>query len=300
MSEEWIIVNDWARFQHYKDRNPKWIKLYTQILDNQDFDLLTPAQQIVLVKLWLLYARRNQVVPKNTRYLSQKLGQRVRSDTLDTLKDQGWISFTDKEPTPSNEFREWPSRYIDKDTRARILTRDNHCCTICDSKRYLEIDHIIPVSRWEQDGLEGIGHDDDANLRVLCRACNRSKNSYGDATQLRSICVANLSLRTRSREEGEGESLSPLPPSGGRGGRDEKRGPDQVMRNHGCTKDRDGTWWTPAGREIVGSNIGKPIVEIDGKEYTWKNRRLYDPDEPMYALLGKEEQTARAATMMEA
>ena len=61
--------------------------------------------------------------------------------------------------------------------RPRILTRDNYICqarilSVCLgydgrqlSPKVLEIDHIKPRS-------EG-GSDDDSNLRVACRPCNR-------------------------------------------------------------------------------------------------------------------------------
>ena len=50
-----------------------------------------------------------------------------------------------------------------KETRARVLERDGHRCTIpgCDRRAFI-CDHII--SRWAG------GSDDDANLRSLCRA----------------------------------------------------------------------------------------------------------------------------------
>lgn len=58
---------------------------------------------------------------------------------------------------------------ITKTTRARIAYRDGHVCQWCGSISNLQIDHKIPCSRG--------GTDDDANLWVLCRGCNRTKNN---------------------------------------------------------------------------------------------------------------------------
>jgi hypothetical protein len=56
---------------------------------------------------------------------------------------------------------------IDPETRWRIWERDDFTCQECGARRYLSIDHIVPVV--------GGGTDDDSNLRTLCRPCNSAK-----------------------------------------------------------------------------------------------------------------------------
>lgn len=46
-------VKDWPRFQHYKDRNPPWVKLHKSLLDDPDYHELTPEAAKVLPLLWL-------------------------------------------------------------------------------------------------------------------------------------------------------------------------------------------------------------------------------------------------------
>lgn len=53
----WIYVNGWDEFQHYRDRRPTWIKLYLDLLDNEDFLDLTLAQRGVLVGIWMVVGR---------------------------------------------------------------------------------------------------------------------------------------------------------------------------------------------------------------------------------------------------
>lgn len=55
----WIIVPHWDRFQHYKNRNPPWIKLYTELNSSDDWCSLTLAERGLLVGIWLEYARSN-------------------------------------------------------------------------------------------------------------------------------------------------------------------------------------------------------------------------------------------------
>jgi len=47
-------VNNWEKFQHFKDRRPPWIKLYRDLLDCPDFHALSGESAKVLTMLWLL------------------------------------------------------------------------------------------------------------------------------------------------------------------------------------------------------------------------------------------------------
>ena len=49
-----IIPRSWRDFQHYKDRNPPWIRLHRSLLDNKDFQRLPVASRALAPMLWLL------------------------------------------------------------------------------------------------------------------------------------------------------------------------------------------------------------------------------------------------------
>ena len=49
-----LTVKKWGKFQHYKDRRPPWIKLYRDLLDNQDFMCLPIASKALAPCLWLI------------------------------------------------------------------------------------------------------------------------------------------------------------------------------------------------------------------------------------------------------
>lgn len=91
--EQFIEVNDWDRFQHYKRRDPIWIKNYTRLLHDDAYLGLTAQQRGVLHSLWILYAASNRNIPVNTAKLSRKLGVRVTKRTLDALSNAGFIHF---------------------------------------------------------------------------------------------------------------------------------------------------------------------------------------------------------------
>lgn len=47
-------VRNWKKFQHFKNRRPPWIKLYRDILDDEEWGCLSGEDKGLLVELWLL------------------------------------------------------------------------------------------------------------------------------------------------------------------------------------------------------------------------------------------------------
>lgn len=47
-------IKDWKKFQHFKDRRPPWIKLYRDLLDDDEYYSLSPGAAKTLMLLWLL------------------------------------------------------------------------------------------------------------------------------------------------------------------------------------------------------------------------------------------------------
>jgi hypothetical protein len=172
-------VKNFERFQHYKDRNPVWIKLYNELLDDYEFGALPDHLKGQLLLIWLLASRMENKIPFDAAWVAKRINANSDVD-LDALAGAGFI-----EPWESGDAfgkrEEWPSRWIHPDVRERVMERDNHRCVACGSADHLEIDHIIPISRGGTGDIE--------NLQVLCRSCNRSKRAKPAeqvATQVRS------------------------------------------------------------------------------------------------------------------
>lgn len=49
-----LKIKNWSEFQHFKDRNPIWIKLYRRILDQRDIMTLSSDGFKFIICLWLL------------------------------------------------------------------------------------------------------------------------------------------------------------------------------------------------------------------------------------------------------
>lgn len=56
-ADPWIVIPNWGKFQHYKDRRPVWIKLYTELNSRDDWLELTDAERGLLAIIWIEYAR---------------------------------------------------------------------------------------------------------------------------------------------------------------------------------------------------------------------------------------------------
>lgn len=50
-------VRNWARFQHYKHRNPPWIKLHFELLSSPDWVVLADASRVLAIACMLIASR---------------------------------------------------------------------------------------------------------------------------------------------------------------------------------------------------------------------------------------------------
>ena len=58
-----IVIVGWERFQHYKDRDPPWVKLYRDLLTSESWVLGTDISRLVQVASILLAARYANKIP---------------------------------------------------------------------------------------------------------------------------------------------------------------------------------------------------------------------------------------------
>jgi len=89
-SKQFFQVKNWDKFQQYKDRDPKWIKLYRDVLDDYEFEALTEVQQIHLVKIWLFAAKVGNKMPFDPAWIGRKIGAKSKVD-LEQLVTSGFI-----------------------------------------------------------------------------------------------------------------------------------------------------------------------------------------------------------------
>lgn len=99
----WIIVPNWHRFQHYKDRQPPWIKIYTKLLQDPAYMGLSMAARGVLMGVWLAYSQTNEeLLIRDWRAIDRRLGGHWAQ--LQSLAERGFIEISASSPlAPSTE-----------------------------------------------------------------------------------------------------------------------------------------------------------------------------------------------------
>ena len=89
---KWLHVKNWEQYQHYKNRNPPWIKLHTKILNDRDFTSLSCDSRGLLMQLWILASENEGNVPHDLDELQFRLRDESISekDILSLIK-QGFL-----------------------------------------------------------------------------------------------------------------------------------------------------------------------------------------------------------------
>jgi len=88
---EFFRVTNWDQYQHYKDRDPEWIKLYARLLDNYAFAALPDNSKWHLIGIFLLASKQGNRIPGDPRWVRKKIAARTRVD-LEALRCAGFIA----------------------------------------------------------------------------------------------------------------------------------------------------------------------------------------------------------------
>jgi hypothetical protein len=86
----YLRVKKWEEFQHYKDRNPPWIKLHRGILDDYEFSCLQDASKAHLMLIWVFASQNGGKIPEDANFLQRKLGLAKPPD-LEILINHGFL-----------------------------------------------------------------------------------------------------------------------------------------------------------------------------------------------------------------
>ena len=83
-------VKNWDEFQHYKDRNPPWIKLHNHLLDDYEFEMLGDAAKGHLLCIWMLASRTKNEMPLDDKWITKKIGASNKVN-LEALVNAGFL-----------------------------------------------------------------------------------------------------------------------------------------------------------------------------------------------------------------
>lgn len=85
-----LSVKNWDGFQHYKRRNPPWIKLHRAVIDDYAFCSLPDVSKAHLMLLWLYASQNNGKVPYDPPFLEKKLT--ISGLDMEILIERGFLT----------------------------------------------------------------------------------------------------------------------------------------------------------------------------------------------------------------
>lgn len=110
---EFLMVRNFGTYQHYKDRNPPWVKLYRALLDDADLMCLPDASKWLAVGLLLVSAKYDNKLPNNPKWVANLLHMETPAD-LEALVNCGWLTTYDASSALAKGYRRKRSRGTEK------------------------------------------------------------------------------------------------------------------------------------------------------------------------------------------
>jgi len=91
MAEKHFRVVNLEKYQHYKDRNPTWIKLYRTVLSDFEHITMPDASKWHLSAIYLLASAHDNKLPFNDEIISRLIQANTKTN-LNLLLSHGFIS----------------------------------------------------------------------------------------------------------------------------------------------------------------------------------------------------------------
>jgi hypothetical protein len=90
MEARYFRVRKWEDFQHYKQRNPPWIRLHRTLLRDHKFNKLSEAEQWMLVRIWLLASETDNHMAYDERWVRRAINS-ARKVPVDKFVQMGFL-----------------------------------------------------------------------------------------------------------------------------------------------------------------------------------------------------------------
>lgn len=89
----YLAIKRWEHFQHYSGRRPIWIKLYVELLDDQEMRKLSPPTRLLWIQLLLLAARHDNAILFDVSNIAKSVSlSKIRvAESIAELIAGGWI-----------------------------------------------------------------------------------------------------------------------------------------------------------------------------------------------------------------
>ena len=95
--DSWIVVPRWTKYQLRADRTLPWFKVYYELSRRDDWRSLSLSARGLLVSIWLEYGPSKGTIRLSD--ITNRAGQRVRRETVDSLVAAGFIELSATRPS---------------------------------------------------------------------------------------------------------------------------------------------------------------------------------------------------------
>ena len=179
-------VKQWRQFQHYRDRNPPWIKLHFSLLSSMDWVTLNDESRVLAIACMLIASRNDGCVPGNPDYI-RRVAYLHKAPNFKPLIECGFLEpdsdckqmLADARPETETETEKRQSREVNSDARPRGTRLQPDWFPTEDQKRWagktrpdLDVATVVDSFRdyWvAAPGQKGVKLDWDATFRNWVR-----------------------------------------------------------------------------------------------------------------------------------
>lgn len=174
---EWLTVKNWSEFQHYKDRNPPWIKLHRALLDDYEFSALPDAAKGQLILIWLFASQNEGKIPHDAKFLEKKLGLTDACELL-AMVEMGFLIPEQVASKPLAKRKQVASNVLDL-TRSREEKSFRKATEAETDARFTDFYEAYPRKVSKADAIKAWQklNPDAALILVMMAALNRQKKS---------------------------------------------------------------------------------------------------------------------------
>jgi hypothetical protein len=90
-----IRIVEWEKYQHYKDRNPPWIKLHRELMTSNTWVSVDDASRVLAIAIMMLAAATGNKIPANPAYV-KRVAYLNSDPDFSPLAEVGFIEIVDE------------------------------------------------------------------------------------------------------------------------------------------------------------------------------------------------------------
>lgn len=158
-------LRSWSKYQHYKDRNPPWVKLYTAWPDDYEWSCWSDASKLLAVCIVMLAGRVQNRIPLDPTWIQQRCGLKKLPD-LSELFAVGFIQEIQALPPPEQNASKALAESLQDASETLALARSRETETETETDRGREGSANAPPA---PDGLDATSWDRWRAYRVEIR-----------------------------------------------------------------------------------------------------------------------------------